>query len=109
VTDLAPELTVDQVLSEFKSFPAWVWCNRPTRDFLIWLKEHNLALPPNKRCGIFGLDLYSLQTSMNTIIPYLNANDPPAAANVKDTLTTLGSHLRAIFRILNFREDAVMH
>lgn len=84
VTDLAPDLSLDDVFIEFASFPGWVWSNHPTRDFLLWLKQFNLQLAPHQRCGIFGLDLYSLNSSMASIIEYLTQVDPSLANEVKD-------------------------
>ncbi len=75
---------VDAALEPFKNrFPVWMWRNQPTRAFLSWLREHNAALPCEKRAGIFGLDLYSLQLAMTCVIDYLTEHDPRAAAEVK--------------------------
>ena len=84
VTDLAPSLSIDEVLAEFTGFPSWMWCNHPVRDFLLWLKQHNQKLPPHQRSGIFGLDLYSLSTSMNSVIQYLTEVDPILATEVRE-------------------------
>lgn len=38
------------------------------RSFIKWLHAHNANLDPKDRCGVWGLDLYSLDTSINAII-----------------------------------------
>lgn len=84
VTLLTPDLTLEEAFVGFTRFPRWMWRNEPVRDFVQWLRTHNAHLPPNKRCGIFGLDLYSLDTSMSAVIQFLEKNDPPNAILVKE-------------------------
>jgi len=63
----------------FARFPAWMWRNEEFREFVDWLREHNAALDPAQRVGIFGLDLYSLYTSMDAVLEYLGGLDQEAA------------------------------
>jgi erythromycin esterase-like protein len=53
------------------------------RDFIVWLHNHNQNLPPNERVGIFGLDVYSLDTSMTAVTDYLEIKDPNLAQTIK--------------------------
>ena len=64
----------------FQRFAVWMWRNEPTRDFLVWLRAHNAQLPCEKRCGIWGLDLYSLNLAMQCVISYLKRHGDPEAA-----------------------------
>lgn len=57
-----------------------MWRNAPVREFLVWLRNHNATQPPEKRCGVFGLDLYSLQLAMHSVIAYLAPRDPAGAS-----------------------------
>ena len=71
-------------LEPFKHrFPVWMWRNAATVDFLEWLRTHNAALTPAYRTGIWGLDLYSMQHSMEACLQYLAQHDVNAAADVK--------------------------
>lgn len=63
----------------FTRFPTWMWRNRETADFLAWLREWNAARPPEERAGFHGLDLYSLYTSIDSVLGYLDKVDPDAA------------------------------
>ncbi|HCA58765.1 MAG TPA: erythromycin esterase, partial [Blastocatellia bacterium] len=68
-------------LGGFRRFPAWMWRNADVLDFVGWLRSYNDSLPKMlPRVGFFGLDLYSLQTSIDAVIRYLNGVDPEAAA-----------------------------
>jgi protein-L-isoaspartate(D-aspartate) O-methyltransferase len=60
-------------------FPAWMWRNREVREFVEWLRNHNLARPPRQRVRFAGLDLYSMSESMAAVLRYLDETDPASA------------------------------
>jgi protein-L-isoaspartate(D-aspartate) O-methyltransferase len=64
----------------FARFPTWMWRNQEVREFVDWLREHNRALPAAGRAGFYGLDLYSMFTSIAAVLDYLEDADPKAAA-----------------------------
>ncbi|MBG6109907.1 erythromycin esterase-like protein [Flavobacterium sp. CG_9.10] len=71
------------VLNEFKRWPTWMWANWEIAAFIDWLKAYNVDLPADKRIGFYGLDVYSFRESMNSIVQYLEKNDPKALAIAK--------------------------
>ena len=60
--------TPNEALSDFKRFPSWMWRNEDVENFVSWV--HNF--PPWKgdrgmnSVSFYGLDLYSLHSSMNS-------------------------------------------
>ena len=67
-------------LAGFKRFPTWMWRNADVLDFIGWLRAHNDALPnSDNKVGFYGLDLYSLHTSIEAVLGYLAKVDPEAA------------------------------
>ena len=73
-----------EALSGFKRFPSWMWRNADVLDFVGWLRTHNDDLPPDAtRVGFYGLDLYSLHTSIEAVLTYLEKIDPEAAARAR--------------------------
>jgi erythromycin esterase-like protein len=72
-----------EALTDFRRFPAWMWRNADVLDFVGWLREHNDALPPERRIGFYGLDLYSLHSSMRAVIAFLEKVDPAAALRAR--------------------------
>ncbi|MFO7661621.1 MAG: protein-L-isoaspartate(D-aspartate) O-methyltransferase [Chloroflexota bacterium] len=65
----------------FSRFPTWMWANTQVLDFIHWLREYNqLVDEPEAATGFFGLDLYSLHTSVDAVITYLDDVDEEAAA-----------------------------
>lgn len=71
-------------LDEFKRFPTWMWRNTTLAPFLRWLRTHNDNLvSPAAKIGFYGLDLYSLNSSMQAVIDYLKKVDPEAAERAR--------------------------
>jgi erythromycin esterase-like protein len=74
----------EEALADFRRFPAWMWRNTAVVAFLGWLRKWNRELPPSApKVGFYGLDLYSLHTSMNAVVEYLEEIDPEAAQRAR--------------------------
>ena len=67
----------------FARFPTWMWRNEETRSFVDWLHERNSSLAYGQRAAFCGLDLYSLYTSVQAVISYLDTVDPDLAATAR--------------------------
>jgi erythromycin esterase-like protein len=71
-------------LADFQRFPTWMWRNADVLNFVGWLREYNDALPQDAtKAGFYGLDLYSLYTSIEAVLKYLDTIDPEAAAHAR--------------------------
>lgn len=71
-------------LSGFRRFPAWMWRNTDVLEFIEWLRSHNDGLPASApKTGFYGLDLYSLHSSADAVIRYLEKVDPEAARHAR--------------------------
>ena len=65
----------------FARFPTWMWRNHEALDLVEWLRGWNAEVSePVRRASFYGLDLYSLFTSINAVITYLSSVDPEMAA-----------------------------
>lgn len=78
-----PDQDANTALSGFERFPAWMWRNTEVLSFVRWLREWNDDHPRNK-VGFYGLDLYSLNTSIEAVIAFLDKVDPEAAQRARD-------------------------
>ncbi|KAJ4288288.1 hypothetical protein N0V88_007480 [Collariella sp. IMI 366227] len=70
----------------FMRFPTWMWRNQEVQRFTEWLRLWNKereATGPDS-CGFYGLDLYSLGTSMKAVIEYLEHVDSEMAETAKE-------------------------
>ena len=66
--------------SVFSRFPTWMWRNGQVAEFLDRLKEINATIAdPERKCGFYGLDIYSLGASIEAVLAYLDKVDPEAA------------------------------
>jgi len=64
----------------FTRFPTWMWRNVQVSAFLNRLKAINEAIAdPDRKCGFYGLDVYSLSASIEAVLIYLDRIDPEAA------------------------------
>lgn len=84
VRGVGNDATAAEALAGFKRFPVWMWRNTDVLNFIEWLHTHNATLPQNARkAGFYGLDLYSLYTSIEAVILYLDQVDPAAAKRAR--------------------------
>lgn len=83
VRGTGPDEEAVQALTDFGRFPTWMWRNADVLDFIGWLRTHNEPLPPERRAGFYGLDLYSLRASMQAVLAYLDKVDPEAAGRAR--------------------------
>ncbi|KAJ5106643.1 hypothetical protein N7456_003318 [Penicillium angulare] len=60
----------------FNRFPTWMWRNREMQELVEWMRNWNSDLPPERRVGFYGLDLYSMGTSIRAVIEYLDRVNP---------------------------------
>lgn len=70
--------SVLNILETFNRWPTWMWANWEIVALTNWLKKHNKGLSADKRVGFYGLDVYSLWESMESIMKYLKITDPSA-------------------------------
>ena len=75
-----------EVLGEFNRWPTWMWGNWETVALAEWLRKHNDILPSTKKIGFYGLDVYSLWESMESIFIYLHKKDPVAFQSVQKAM-----------------------
>ncbi|HEX6125991.1 MAG TPA: erythromycin esterase family protein [Pyrinomonadaceae bacterium] len=71
--------TAEQSLEGFTRYPLWMWRNADVLDFVGWLRAHNDGRTPSQRVGFYGIDLYSLHSSMAAVLDYLDRTDKEAA------------------------------
>lgn len=83
VTGASDDSSPEECLSDFRRFPAWMWRNVDVVQFVDWLRAHNKTIVARDRVGFYGLDLYSLQASIEAVLSYLDKIDPAAAARAR--------------------------
>lgn len=77
------DTSAEESLGDFQRFPLWMWRNREILDFVEWLKTHNDNLGLDQKVGFYGIDLYSLHSSMEAVLKYLETIDLQAAQRAR--------------------------
>jgi erythromycin esterase-like protein len=76
--------SAEEALGGFKRFPTWMWRNVDVAEFVEWLHARNARQSSTRQhAGFYGLDLYSLFTSMEAVVEYLDKVDPDAARRAR--------------------------
>jgi erythromycin esterase-like protein len=84
VSGRSDDTNADAALSDFERFPTWMWRNSEVQAFVAWLRKYNEETgryeDGQESVGFYGLDLYSMTTSMAAVLAYLDKIDPQEAA-----------------------------
>lgn len=74
----------EDIQPAFFRFPTWMWRNVEVEEFVEWLRSYNKGKKVHDGVGFYGLDLYSLRTSMMAVIDYLDQVDKKMADVARD-------------------------
>jgi len=83
VRGFSDDADAPSALAGFQRFPAWMWRNTEVRDFIEWLRDYNKGRGRQQQVGFYGIDLYSLFTSIQAVLAYLDRTDPEAARRAR--------------------------
>jgi erythromycin esterase-like protein len=84
VRGLGTDADANTALAGFKRFPTWMWRNADVLDFISWLRAHNDTISLSEmNVGFYGLDLYSLYTSIEAVLAYLEKVDAAGAKRAR--------------------------
>lgn len=80
--DLSSDPDAEIALGDFKRFPQWMWRNTVIVGFVEWLRQWNRT-HHRAQVGFYGMDLYSLHSSIAEVLRYLDQVDPAAARRAR--------------------------
>jgi erythromycin esterase-like protein len=83
VTGRSDDRDAVAALGDFRRFPAWMWRNTVMVEFVEWLRGWNQARKGREPTGLFGMDLYSMHASIESVLDYLEHADPEAARRAR--------------------------
>ncbi len=81
---MEPSDSVDEAMGDFRRFPNWMWRNTAFLNLVDWIHRCNQGMGENERIGLYGLDLYSMHSSIQTVIQYLENIDMESAAAARE-------------------------
>ncbi len=77
IKGIEPDLSVEK---PFKRFPTWMWANTQFSIFVESLRSINELQRVSGGVSLYGLDLYSLHSSIEAVLKYLDTIDPVTAS-----------------------------
>ena len=84
VRNESDDADAEESLREFRRFPSWMWRNADVLDFAGWLREYNDRVgDASRKVGFYGIDLYSLHSSIEAVLGYLKKVDPDEARRAR--------------------------
>ena len=84
VTGRRDDRDANEALGDFRRFPGWMWRNTVMIEFVEWLRAWNAKRSVEEGfAGIYGLDLYSMHTSIEAVLGYLDKVDPLSARRAR--------------------------
>lgn len=84
VTGRSEDKNANEALSDFRRFPGWMWRNTVVVEFVEWLREWNSHRASERdAAGFYGLDLYSMHTSIEAVLGYLDKVDPASTKRAR--------------------------
>jgi erythromycin esterase-like protein len=79
-----PAASAGEALAGFRRFPTWMWRNTVVVEFVEWLRAFNRDIERKRMpVGFYGMDLYSLHTSIDAVLGYLDKVDRDAAKRAR--------------------------
>jgi erythromycin esterase-like protein len=81
VRGLSSDADATAALDGFLRFPTWMWRNTDVVEFVEWQRTWNARQA--RKTGFYGLDLYSLFTSIDEVLQYLGTVDPALQAEAR--------------------------
>ena len=75
--------SANEALSDFGRYPLWMWRNYDVLELVESLRKFNDRKPQPEKVGFYGIDLYSLHSSMEAVLKYLDQVDPEAAKRAR--------------------------
>jgi erythromycin esterase-like protein len=84
VRGFSDDADATDALDGFRRFPQWMWRNAAVLDFVGWLRAFNDERPEgDRKIGFYGMDLYSLYGSIQSVLEYLDKVDHAAATRAR--------------------------
>ncbi len=81
-----------EVLRGFNRWPTWMWANWELVSLAEWMKAYNKGQPAPMKVGFYGLDVYSLWESLESIRDYLGKTDPATLHYVEEAWQCFEPH-----------------
>jgi erythromycin esterase-like protein len=84
VRGLSDDASAIEALGDFGRFPLWMWRNTEVVGLVEWLHARNASRGEGEPAvGFYGMDLYSMYSSIEAVLGFLDRADPEAARRAR--------------------------
>ncbi|HYG51564.1 MAG TPA: erythromycin esterase family protein [Flavobacteriales bacterium] len=83
---------VETALKAFDRWPTWMWANWEIVALARWMQTYNRERPKESKIGFYGLDVYSLWESLETILKFLEKKGPEAKSTALEAIKCFGPY-----------------
>jgi len=73
-----------EALLQIERWPLWMWSNEEMVEFGEWLRAYNEKLPPDRKVGIYGIDIYGFWESLDSVQEFYEEHIPGSAGEVRE-------------------------
>ncbi len=71
------------IMKSFDRWPQWMWSNEEMLEFVQWLRQWNLKQVPEKRAGLYGIDVYGDETVLINMLHKIQRVDEDLASEIE--------------------------
>lgn len=84
--------TLDEAMDSLTRWPHWMWRNQEFKELIRWLYEHNQTLSSEERVGIYGIDVYDHERTMEDVADWVSSIDRSLGRRVSAAYSCVSRH-----------------
>jgi len=84
--------TADEALGSLTRWPYWMWRNQEFKELVVWLHEYNRELTPDERVGLYGIDVYDNESSMEDVVEWISSKNSSLGRRANRAYSCLSRH-----------------
>lgn len=84
--------SLDDAMGSIQRWPLWMWRNQEFKNLVEWLHQYNLNLPSDERVGLYGIDVYDHEASMQDVVEWLTEMDSSLGRNAQRAYSCMTRH-----------------
>lgn len=84
--------TIDDAMDSLTRWPQWMWRNVEFKELVGWLHEYNRDLLSEERIGLYGMDVYDNESSMEDVVEWIASQDSSLGRRANRAYSCLSRH-----------------
>lgn len=84
--------TLEEAMESVTRWPLWMWRNQEFARLVEWLHTHNADLPAEERIGLYGIDVYDHEASMEDVAAWIRTLDRSKGRKAEKLFSCMSRH-----------------